>query len=168
VLAASRLPPSTSITVCRGRKGRRPALDALLTSARRREVDVVACTKLDRLARSVRHLCNLSSELEAWGVDLVVVDQGIDTSSPTGRLLFHTLAAVAEFERDLVSERTRAGVEAARRRGAVFGRPRVLDAAAKRRVGRLRRSGHSIREIASLLGVSASTVARQVKSLGDQ
>ena len=149
-----------------GTKDRRPALDALLASARRREVDVVGVTKLDRLARSVHHLTTLGREFEALGIDLVVIDQAIDTSTPTGRLLFHVLGSIAEFEADLIRERTRAGVAAARRRGSVFGGPRVLDAAAKRRLERLRRSGHSIRGIASLLEVSPSTVARQVKTLG--
>jgi DNA invertase Pin-like site-specific DNA recombinase len=145
-----------------GRRARRPALDALLAAVRRREVDAVACTKLDRIARSVRHLCGLAAELEALGVDLVVLDQAIDTSTPTGRLLFHVLAAIAEFEADLIRERTRDGLDAARRRGKRLGRPPVLSDRDRARVARLHGAGRSIRQIAKILGVGRSTVARLV------
>ena len=143
-----------------GASERRPALDQMLSAARRREVDVVVVAKLDRLARSVRHLVTVAGELEVLGVDLVVRDQAIDTSTPTGKLTFHVLAALAEFERDLIRERTAAGVAAARRRGRHPGRPRALDERAKARAVRLRRSGKSFRAIARLLGVGASTVVR--------
>jgi excisionase family DNA binding protein len=75
-----------------GAKERRPALDALMSAVRTRKVDVVACMKLDRLARSVRHLVQLAAEFEALGVDLVVLDQAIDTTTPSGRLLVAALA----------------------------------------------------------------------------
>ena len=89
----------------------------MLEAARRRAVDAVVVTKLDRLARSVRHLTQVAGELEALGVDLIVLDQGLDTSTPAGRLLFNVLGAIAEFEGDLIRDRTRAGLAAARRRG---------------------------------------------------
>ena len=146
-----------------GAKEKRPALDQLLTDARLRRFDLVACIKLDRLARSVRHLTTLAAELEVLGIDLIALDQAIDTTTPGGRLLFHTLAAVAEFERDLIRERTRAGIAAARRRGAKLGRPRSISAADRPRVGRLRESGRSLREIAALLDVSKDSVAREVQ-----
>ena len=146
-----------------GARDRRPALDALLDAVRRRETSAVVVTKLDRLARSVRHLTALAAELEALGVDLVVLDQSIDTGTPTGRLLFHVLGAIAEFERDLIRERTRAGLAAARRRGRHPGRPRALDDRTRDRVRRLRTSGHSIRAIAGKLELSKSVVARAVK-----
>src|SRR5262245_6076065 len=88
-----------------GAKERRPGLDGLLAAVRARRVDVVACVKLDRLARSTRHLVTLAADLEALGVDLVVLDQAIDTTTPSGRLMFHVLAAIAEFERDLIRDR---------------------------------------------------------------
>ncbi len=118
--------------------------------------------KLDRLARSVRHLTTLAAELEALGVDLVVVDQSIDTSTPSGRLLFHVLASIGEFERDLIRERTVAGLAAARRRGRKLGRPRRIDARTRARVLRLRKAGRSIREIAATLGVGRGTVGREL------
>ncbi len=148
-----------------GSQSRRPALDALMAEARRREIDLVVVTKLDRLARSVKHLCDVAAELEALGVDLVVLDQAIDTSTPTGRLLFHTLAAVAEFEHDLIRERTRAGLEAARKRGRKLGRPRALDRQGRERLARLKRSGTSIRAIAKQLDVSPTTIQREVTAL---
>ncbi len=80
-----------------GAKDRRPALDRLLKDAQRQRFDLVACVKLDRLARSVRHLTTLAAEFEALGIGLVVLDQAIDTTTPSGRLLFHVLGAIAEF-----------------------------------------------------------------------
>jgi DNA invertase Pin-like site-specific DNA recombinase len=145
-----------------GARDSRPALDALLVAVRRREVSAVVCTKLDRLARSTRHLCNLAAEFEALGVDLVILDMAADTSTPMGRLLFTVLAGVAEFERSLIVERTRAGMENARRQGKRIGRPRRLDASARRRLGRLRAHGHSMRACATLLGVGISTIHREL------
>ncbi len=149
-----------------GRGDRRPGLDALLAAVRRRDVDAVVITKLDRLLRSTRHLTALAAELEALGVDLVVLDQEINTATPAGRLLFNVLAAIGEFEGDLIRDRTRAGVEAARRRGRHPGRPRVLDRPTRARVEHLRGSGKSIRAIADLVGVSKSVIARELKAVG--
>ena len=147
-----------------GAQDRRPELDRLLADARRRRFDIVACVKLDRLARSVHHLTALAREFDALGVDLVVLDQAIDTSTPSGRLLFHTLAAVAEFERDLIRERTRAGMAAARRRGAQVGRPRVRVALHELRDGI--EAGSSVSELARRLGVSRATVRKLVAKTG--
>ncbi len=147
-----------------GAKARRPALDRMLKAARRREIDAVVCTKLDRLARSVRHLTELGAELEALGVALVVLDQDINTATPAGRLLFNVLGSIAEFERDLIRERVSAGMAAAKKRGVPLGRPAVLDAKRITRARRLRDSGHSIRAIAAKLGVGSSTVQRVTKS----
>lgn len=146
-----------------GSKANRPALDRMLADARRRKVDAVAFVKLDRLARSVRHLTEMAGELEALGVALIVLDQGFDTSTPAGRLLFHTLAAVAEFERDLIRERTRAGLAAARRRGARIGRPRALRGSDTFRMEQLLRDGTSTRVVAKQLGCSAATVSREAR-----
>jgi len=141
-----------------GARARRPGLDALVAAARRREGDAVVVTKLDRLARSVRHLAELAAELAALGVDLVVLDNAIDTATPGGKLLFHVLGAVAEFERDLIRERVRDGMAAARQRGSAIGRPRALDRRGVARARRLRTAGRSFREIGAVLGVSASVV----------
>lgn len=111
-----------------GARAQRPALGELLH--RMDEFDAVAVVKLDRLARSVKHLIQLAGDLEANGVDLIVKDQAIDTSTPVGKLMFHVLGAIAEFERDLIRERTKAGIGARNgfsRRGKRLGRPRRLD-----------------------------------------
>ncbi len=143
-----------------GAKARRSALDELVAAARKREIDALAVVKLDRLARSVRHLTELGAELEALGVDLIVLDQGIDSSTPAGKLLFHVLGSIAEFERDLMMERTQAGVEAARKRGAQMGRPSVLDAKKLERARRMHEAGKSLRQIGNVLGVGVATVHR--------
>ncbi len=144
-----------------GAKERRPQLDALLAAVRARKVDVVACVKLDRLARSVSHLVALVRELEALGVDLVVLDQAIDTTTPAGRLLFHVLAAISEFERDLIRDRVLAGLRRVKAQGTRLGRPRIpVDI---RRAYRLLEAGKSLRQAAHALGVTRSTLARAVR-----
>jgi DNA invertase Pin-like site-specific DNA recombinase len=148
-----------------GAKSRRPALDQLLADARRRRFDAVACVKLDRLARSVRHLTEMAGEFDALGVGLIVLDQAIDTTTPAGRLLFHVLGSIAEFERDLISERTRAGMAAARRRGARFGRPHAIRGPDTYKLERRLREGASLRTVAKELGCSAATVMREAKRL---
>ncbi len=149
-----------------GAKDRRPALDRLLKDAQRRRFDLVACVKLDRLARSVRHLSTLAAEFEALGIGLVVLDQAIDTTTPSGRLLFHVLGAIAEFERDLIRERTAAGMRAARRRGKRIGRPRAITGSASFALERGLSEGRSIRSLARELGVSRATVTAEVRRLG--
>lgn len=145
-----------------GRKGSRPGLNDLMRTARRREIGAVAVAvvKLDRLARSIRHLTTFVLELESLGVDLVVLDQAIDTSTPSGRLLMHVLGSIAEFEADLIRERVVAGIENARRKGVHFGRPRKLGERDVVRARYLRAEGKSLRQIARVLGCSAATVHR--------
>jgi DNA invertase Pin-like site-specific DNA recombinase len=143
-----------------GAKASRPQLDEMMAAARRRDVDVIVIAKLDRLARSVQHLVELAGELKALGVDLVVRDQAIDTSTPTGRLLFHVLGSIAEFERDLIRERINAGLDLARKRGTKFGRPPATNAKQRARILRLRKSGHSLRAIAERVNVGRGTVER--------
>ena len=133
----------------------------MLEAVCRREFGAVVITKLDRLARSTRHLCELAETLKALDVDLVVLDQAIDTSTPSGKLLFDVLAAMAEFEAGLIRERTLAGLAAARKRGKRLGRPRARrDPKYLARVRRLRRAGHSLAEIAEVLEVSKSMAAK--------
>ena len=147
-----------------GAKARRPALDQLLEDAHRRAFDVLLIVKLDRLARSVAHLVKLTGDLEALGVDLVVLDQSIDTTTPSGKLLFHVLASISELERDLIRERTTDGMQAARRRGKSIGRPWVVTSEVLSRMKRMRASGRSLREIAGVVGVSASTVRKALSA----
>lgn len=122
-------------------------------------------TRLDRVGRSVTHLIEVVSELGGRGVELVVLDQGIDTTSPGGRLLFHVLAAMPEFVGDLISENTRDGLAAARARGRVGGRPSVM-IPGKLRVARQMLEGgeHTITEIAATIGVGRATVYRHLST----
>jgi DNA invertase Pin-like site-specific DNA recombinase len=142
-----------------GGKDRRPALDALLGAVRARKLDVVALTKLDRLARSTRHLVTLAAEFQALGVELVVLEQAIDTTTPAGRLLFHVLAAISEFERDLIRDRVMAGLRRARAQGRRLGRPRLHEVDADRARAMLA-AGESLRATARALGVPHVAVSR--------
>lgn len=142
-----------------GKLARRPQLDALLDYAR--PGDVVLITKLDRLGRSLRHLLDLVADLAERGVDLRVLHQALDTTGPSGKLTFAILGAVAEFERDLISERTREGLDAARARGRKGGRPAALSPAKAEHARKLRDGGeHTMAQIAELVGCSRATLYR--------
>ena len=135
-----------------GAKDRRPALDQLLTDARRRRFDVLVCWRLDRLGRNLKHLIILLDELQALGVAFVSLAEGIDATTPAGKLQMHILGAIAEFERARIAERVKLGMRRARSAG--------------RHVGRRRRDvsndeiaavAHlSLRQAATVLGVSKS------------
>jgi len=140
----------------------RSELGALLE--RLDEFDAIAIVKLDRLARSVHHLTSLARELESRGVDLIVKDQGIDTSTPAGKLMFHVLGAVAEFERDLIVERTKAGLARARREGKQVGRPRLQIDLDQARAVLLREGSYA--KAARELGVPATTLRRHLREEG--
>jgi DNA invertase Pin-like site-specific DNA recombinase len=128
-----------------------------------REGDTVVVWRLDRLGRSLRHLVDTITELERRGVGFRSLSESIDTTTPGGRLVFHVFAALAEFERDLIRERTRAGLEAARARGRNGGRPSVMTAE-KLRVGRelYEAREHTTAQIARVLGVSRATLYRHL------
>jgi len=148
-----------------GKLARRPDWDRCREQLR--AGDELVVTRLDRVGRSVAHLIEVVSELGGRGVELVVLDQGIDTTSPGGRLLFHVLAAMSEFVGDLISENTRDGLAAARARGRVGGRPSVMTPG-KLRVARemLEDGEHTITEIAQTIGVGRATVYRHVEVQG--
>ena len=148
-----------------GAKVKRPALDRLLADAHRRRFDTVLVWKLDRLGRSLSHLIRVVEQLGSLGVDLMSLgDPGLDTTTPHGKLIFSIMGAVAEFERDLIRERTRAGMASARKRGKRVGRPRVHVPAAKARLMLAR--GLSNREVARRLGVSRGTLSKALAKKG--
>ena len=138
-----------------GSKDRRPALDALVKAAKRRQFDVLLCWRLDRLGRSLKHLVTLLDELQALGVGFVSLGEGIDTSTPAGRLNLHILGALAEFERGRLQERVMAGLARAKAQGKRLGRPRVHRVKDWSSHGKL-----SVREAARQWGVSKTTAAR--------
>jgi DNA invertase Pin-like site-specific DNA recombinase len=142
-----------------GKLESRPALDDLLDQAR--PGDTVVVWRLDRLGRSLKHLIETVQDLEQRGVAFVSLSESIDTSTPGGRLIFHVFGALAEFERDLIRERTQAGLAAARARGRTGGRPTVWTADKLRTARSMRASGdYDVAGIARVLGVSRASVYR--------
>jgi Enterobacteriaceae phage serine recombinase len=140
----------------------RPALEkaiAVLKSG-----DVLITWKLDRLGRSLANLIAIISDLDAKGIGFTSLSEAIDTRCASGRLLFHVMGALAEFERSLISERTRAGIAAARERGAAIGRPAKLTAAAIRaaQVAMLSEI-EDVRSLAQRFGVSVATLRRALR-----
>ena len=139
-----------------GSKESRPALDVLLKDARRRRFDVLVVAKLDRLGRSLKHLVGLLDELQVLGIAFVSLGEGIDCTTPAGKLQMHILAAIAEFERGRIIERVRSGMARAKAQGTKFGRPcREVSAADLAAVSTL-----SVRNAAGQLGISKSLVAK--------
>jgi DNA invertase Pin-like site-specific DNA recombinase len=137
----------------------RPELDRLLDQLR--PGDVVVVTKYDRLARSLKDLLEIVEAIESKGAGFRSLAEDIDTTTPAGRLVFHVFASIAQFERERIAERTREGLEAARRRGRVGGRPPALSPAQKEEARRMRdEEGRPISQIAALFRVSTKTVQR--------
>jgi DNA invertase Pin-like site-specific DNA recombinase len=147
-----------------GAKGReqRPALDKLLQAVARREVDIVLSWSVDRLGRSLQDLLSFLAELHAKSVDLYLHQQGLDTSTPAGKALFQMMGVFAEFERAIIRERVRSGLERARAQGKVLGRRRNDDPKRLASVRRLRKKGVGIGKIARTLGIGTSYVQRIV------
>ena len=149
-----------------GAKGRdkRPELDSLLKAANRREFDIIMAWSVDRLGRSLQHLVGFLDDIHAKGVDLYLHQQNIDTSTPSGKAMFQMAGVFAEFERSMIQERVKAGLERAKKQGKVLGRPRV-HATVESRIRKKRREGKGIIKIAKELGVGTSTVQRVVGAL---
>jgi len=139
-----------------GAKDRRPALDRLLADARRRRFDVMVCWRLDRLGRNLKHLITLLEELQVLGVAFVSLAEGIDATTPAGKLQMHILGAIAEFERERIRERVMAGLQRARSQGKRLGRPNAaIPVDQLQRVSEL-----PVSVAAERLGVSRSTLKR--------
>jgi DNA invertase Pin-like site-specific DNA recombinase len=130
--------------------------------------DTLACYKLDRIGRSLSHLANLLAELEERGVHFRTVEDGLSTSGPTGRLLTHILGAISQFERDLIIERTTAGLRAAKKRGKQLGPPRKWSAdMAKRARHLMTKDNFNADDAARVLGVSRRTLFRGLRAARD-
>lgn len=142
-----------------GSARQRPQLDRMLDQVR--AGDVLVVTKYDRLARSLKDLLEIVDQVQAKGAGFRSLAEDIDTTTPAGRLVFHVFASIAQFERERIAERTREGLEAARRRGRVGGRPPALSVSQKAEVKRMRDvEMRPLAEIAALFKVSAKTVRR--------
>ena len=141
----------------------RPALNDLLADARRGRFEAVLVWKLDRLGRSLVHLVRLLEELRQLGVELISFSEGLDFTTTTGKLLYQVISAFAEFERECIRERVKAGLRNARAKGKRIGRPpAIVDAP---RIAQRRAQGASWREIAEEFGVGATTARRALARL---
>lgn len=144
-----------------GARADRPELRKLLDAVQ--PGDQIGCWRLDRMARSLRHLIEIAAMLREREVGLVSVTEGIDTTTPAGRFLFHVLGSLAEMEREIIIERTKAGLRAAAARGRRGGRPPVLSEAQRRAARAMLASGSmTAAEVAAQLGCSVSTLYRSI------
>ena len=141
-----------------GSKDSRPALNRMVADAHSRKFDGVLVWKMDRFARSLKHLVNALADFEALGVSFISLRDNLDLTTPSGRLMFQIIGAMAEFERALIQERVKAGLRNARAKGRTLGRPkRIVDSA---RIASLRAQGASWRTISDDLGVGVATLYR--------
>lgn len=144
-----------------GSKDRRPMLDAMMDDARKRKIDLILCWRLDRLGRSLKHLILTLDELQAVGAGFVSYKENIDLTTSTGRLMFQLLGAFAEFERNLIQERVRAGIQNARSKGKRLGRPvKELD---RGKLFEMRDKGLTMRAIAQSLDCSPALVYKTLQ-----
>ena len=165
LLAAGVAPERVYEDTCSGTVTSRPGLARALDVAR--EGDALVIWKLDRIGRSLRHVVELVDGLQQRGVGLKVLTGGIDTTSSTGRLVFGIFATLAEFERDLILERTMAGLAAARARGRAGGRPRLMTRAKLRTaMTMMAERSNAATDVAEQLGISVSTLYAYVDGKG--
>jgi DNA invertase Pin-like site-specific DNA recombinase len=146
------------ISGAKGRNGR-PGLDTMLKDASRRKFDIVMAWAIDRLGRSLSDLLDTIQHLEACGVDLYLDQQGVDTTTPMGKLVFQLTGAFAEFERTMMRQRIKTGLKRAVAQGAKLGRPKI-DSATERKVRRQLAKGVGILKVARSLGIGTGTVQR--------
>lgn len=148
--------------IASGTRTDRPILADALDFLRNDADDILVCYRLDRVARSLPHLLQLMEMLSSRGIGFRSLTEAIDTTTPGGRLVFHVFGAIANFEVDLIRSRTKFGLEAARKRGRVGGRPLVMTKSKKESAQKLLASGIPAKDVASSLGVSLATLYRHV------
>jgi len=146
-----------------GSKEKRPELDKLLADSKRRRFEAVVVYRYDRFARSLRQLVNALEDFRSLGIEFVSLHEGVDTSTPNGRLIFGIFASIAEFERELIRERVKSGLRNAKAKGRQLGRPKVVVDAV--RIATLRNSGASWRIICKQMGLTKGTAQRAFYSL---
>ena len=151
-----------------GAKDRRPELDRLLNDARKRKIDCIVVWKLDRWGRSLKHLINTLSELQSLGVAFVSYSENLDLSTPAGKMMFHIIGAMCEFERELIRERVKAGIQNARRKGRRLGRKPIPPVDHKRIIDTyLSDTSQSIRNIAKKINMNYGTVNKTLSFYRD-
>jgi len=136
----------------------RPALDEMMKLATQRKFEVVMCWSIDRLGRSLQHLVEILNELQAMKIDLFFMQQGMDTTTPSGRMIFSVFGAIGEFERNLIRERVIAGQQRAKASGTHIGRPTKMNDGMRSAIQAMHQNGMSIRQIAKSCKVGIGTV----------
>ena len=150
-----------------GTKDRRPALDELMSDAKKKKFDAVLCWRFDRFARSTKHLITALEEFRHLGIEFISYQENIDTSSPLGRALFIIVGAIAELERNIILERVRAGLKRAKENGVILGRPKKLDLDAQE-LQKMRDGGLSFRQIGKKVKACPATVYKTLLKSGAQ
>jgi DNA invertase Pin-like site-specific DNA recombinase len=145
-----------------GSNTKRPAFSEMRHEARKRKFDILLVWKLDRLSRSLKDLINTLDELGHLGINFISYDNNLDTTTPTGKLVFLIIGAVAEFEKDIIRERVVAGLENAKQKGKQLGRPKIHDGILEN-AKELRKQGMSFRKIEKQLGVGEGTIRKTIK-----
>ena len=146
-----------------GSNTKRPAYNEMISESRKRKFDILVVWKLDRLSRSLKDLINTLDELGYLGINFISYDNNLDTTTPTGKLVFQIIGAVAEFEKDIIRERVVAGLENAKQKGTQLGRPKIHDGILDK-AKELRKQGLSFRKIEKQLGVGEGTIRKKINS----
>ncbi|QWE25395.1 recombinase family protein [Polynucleobacter sp. AP-Elch-400A-B2] len=141
----------------------RPALDEMMKLAAKHKFEMVMCWSIDRLGRSLQHLVEILNELQSMKIDLFFMQQGMDTTTPSGRMIFSVFGAIGEFERNLMRERVIAGQQRAKASGVHIGRPTKMNDGIKSAIQAMHENGMSIRQIAKSCKVGIGTVYSVVK-----
>jgi len=136
----------------------RPALDEMMRLATQRKFEMVMCWSIDRLGRSLQHLVEILNELQVMRIDLYFMQQGMDTTTPSGRMIFSVFGAIGEFERNLIRERVIAGQQRAKASGTHIGRPTKMNEGMRSAIKTMHENGMSIRQIAKSCKVGIGTV----------
>ena len=147
-----------------GANTKRPAFTEMMKAAKKRRFDILLVWKLDRLSRSLKDLINTLDELGALGIHFISYDNNLDTTTPTGKLVFQIIGAVAEFEKDIIRERVKAGLENARQNGKRLGRPSINNELFQKAL-LLRKQGLSFRTIEKQLNLGEGTIRKRFNSL---
>jgi DNA invertase Pin-like site-specific DNA recombinase len=151
-----------------GTKDKRPALDDLMSDAKKRKFDTVLCWRFDRFARSTKHLITALEEFRHLGIEFISYQENIDTSSPLGKAVFTIVSAISELERNIILERVRAGLKRAKENGMILGRPKRLDLDVKELQRMRDKEKLSFRQIAKRVKACPATVYKSLKNPGSK
>ncbi len=145
-------------------RDKRPELDRMMKDAVKKKFDVVMCWSIDRLGRSLQNCIEILNDLNAKNIDLYFDQQSIDSTTPTGKLMFSMVAAFAEFEKSIIRERVLSGLETARKKGRIGGRPTNLTSAVREKILTMRKEGKSIKQIKAECSVGTATLYKVLKA----